>query len=192
MALGEFIKKIREERGLTQEELAALSGLERGWISQLELDNIKEPSAKKLLKLSKPLRVKLDDIYKAAGYVKESKTEYKASRTPDDLMSELMVSMPVAIPVVASVHAGPSEALDYAYWARTKEAKNLKALLVKGYCMSPQIEEGDIIIIDPELSPSEGRILVCYNDGEIFLEKYGEHHSCSHIYGVIIGVNRRM
>lgn len=192
MKLGDFVKEEREKRGLTQRELGKLAGLTGSFISRIESGKYRGSSPETLIGLATALKIKPDILYKVLYNIKNSEAKSAHAKTPDDLISELMVSMPVAIPVVASVHAGPQEALDYAYWARSKDAKNLKALLVKGYCMSPLIEEGDIIIIDPDLSPSEGKILVCYNDGEIFLRKYGEHHDCSHIYGVIIGVNRRL
>lgn len=101
--------------------------------------------------------------------------------------------MPIAIPIVADIHAGPTEAVDYIYWARSiASPKNLKALMVRGFCMSPLIEEGDVIIIDPEGPLTEGKsIVVCHEDNQIWLRKYGNHGDCD-IYGVVIGINRRL
>ncbi|SRR5260221_1102864 len=75
-ALGGFIKKIRTEKRLTQEEIAVGSGLARSYISRLEDDQIKSPSAIILVRLAKGLGVSHEAIFQVAGYIpKMEKTD---------------------------------------------------------------------------------------------------------------------
>lgn len=70
-SLGEFIKKVREDKNLTQEEVADRADLARSYISKLEDNKFKSPSAKVLMKLAKGLEVSHDSIFQAAGYFPE-------------------------------------------------------------------------------------------------------------------------
>lgn len=60
---GNDLTKIRENKRLSQEELAFLSGISRRSISRIENGLIKEPSIDTLLKLSANLDVDLVDLY---------------------------------------------------------------------------------------------------------------------------------
>lgn len=57
------LRKIRENKRLSQEDLAFLSGISRRSISRIENGQIKEPSMDTLLKLSASLEVDLVDLY---------------------------------------------------------------------------------------------------------------------------------
>lgn len=61
--LGDRIKKIRTEKGLSQEELAYLASFDRTYISLLERAK-RNPSYFNLLKLSKGLNISLSDLLK--------------------------------------------------------------------------------------------------------------------------------
>ena len=80
MSLGQFIRSARRSRGLSQWELAQISGLGRSYISRLELDDYEYPSAKTFLALSKALRVTVNDLYEAAGYFDEI-SEYRTGQS---------------------------------------------------------------------------------------------------------------
>ena len=64
-----FIKKVREEKNLSQETVAAEAELARSYISKLEDGKIKSPSAMVLVKLAKGLGVSQESIFQEAGYV---------------------------------------------------------------------------------------------------------------------------
>src|SRR5690242_14761505 len=68
-ALGAYIHKLRTEKRLTQEELAEKSGLARSYISRIEDDQFKYPSAMVLIRLAKGLGVSHDTIFQIAGYI---------------------------------------------------------------------------------------------------------------------------
>lgn len=61
--LADRIKSVRTEKGLSQEELAYLSGFDRTYISLLERAK-RNPSFYNLLKLSKGLNISLSDLLK--------------------------------------------------------------------------------------------------------------------------------
>ena len=60
---GNYLTKIRENKRISQEDLAHLSGISRRSISRIENGLIKEPSIDTLLKLSAVLEFDLVDLY---------------------------------------------------------------------------------------------------------------------------------
>lgn len=58
-----FIKKIRIEKNLTQEELSQKSGISESYISELE-NNLKMPTILTLCKLAEALEVDITKLYK--------------------------------------------------------------------------------------------------------------------------------
>ena len=59
--LGKNLKRIRKEKGVTQEKLEELSGLDRGYISGVER-GVRNPSIKNIEKLAKALKVSVSDL----------------------------------------------------------------------------------------------------------------------------------
>lgn len=57
-----FIRKIREEKGLSQEQLAKLSGVSASHIGYIE-NAEREPTVSILCKLAKALNVSPDELY---------------------------------------------------------------------------------------------------------------------------------
>ena len=61
--LANRIKALREQRGLSQEALAAKAGVSRGYLARLETGR-HDPTVGTVEKLAKALRVKLTDLLK--------------------------------------------------------------------------------------------------------------------------------
>lgn len=61
--IGKILKSLRIKRGLSQEELAFQSNLDRTYISMLER-GIHQPTISTLISLSKPLNIKPSDFMK--------------------------------------------------------------------------------------------------------------------------------
>jgi transcriptional regulator with XRE-family HTH domain len=59
--LGKNLKRIRNEKGVTQEKLQELSGLDRGYISGVER-GVRNPSIRNIERLAKALKVKVSDL----------------------------------------------------------------------------------------------------------------------------------
>lgn len=57
------VKKVREMRGLTYEELAQKSGVARSYIQRIEYDDNVNPSARVLCKLAAALDVPVEMIF---------------------------------------------------------------------------------------------------------------------------------
>ncbi len=68
MALGKKIKQLREELGISQAELSSHGGLSQGYLSQLENDEVQNPSAAVIFRLAQALNVDPRVLMDAAGY----------------------------------------------------------------------------------------------------------------------------
>jgi transcriptional regulator with XRE-family HTH domain len=67
--LGDFIRRIRQERGLGLRPLAKAAGLDWSYIGRLEKGEIGTPDPVKLQKLARALEVEVEDFYALAGYL---------------------------------------------------------------------------------------------------------------------------
>ena len=71
MSLGAKIRELRQARGWTQQKLTDKAGVGHAYISRLERDGFKNPSADILLRLARTLKVDINQLYEAAGYIGE-------------------------------------------------------------------------------------------------------------------------
>lgn len=60
--IGQRVKRVREEKELSQKEVVIDGGLKQSYLSNLERGNIKEPTLEMLKKVAKGLRVTLDEL----------------------------------------------------------------------------------------------------------------------------------
>lgn len=63
LAIAKILKKIRENKGISQEQLAFKANLHRTYISQLER-GLKSITVKTLFKITESLEVEIDDFIK--------------------------------------------------------------------------------------------------------------------------------
>lgn len=68
MALGEKIRELRDELAMSQAQLASQGGLSQGYLSQLENDEVQNPSAAVIFGLARALHVDPRVLMHAAGY----------------------------------------------------------------------------------------------------------------------------
>lgn len=61
---GQVLRRLRKEAGLSQEQLALEAGLQRNYISMMELGNY-QPTLTTIFKLSKALNIKASKIIEA-------------------------------------------------------------------------------------------------------------------------------
>lgn len=61
--LGQNLKRIREEKGMTQGDICRATGFDRGYISRVE-NGEKNPTLLNLEKIAKALGVKLEELIK--------------------------------------------------------------------------------------------------------------------------------
>lgn len=68
MALGKKIRQLREELGMSQAQLSAQGALSQGYLSQLENDEVQNPSAAVIFRLAQALHIDPRVLMQAAGY----------------------------------------------------------------------------------------------------------------------------
>lgn len=66
--IGSFVRQMREQAMMTQQDVARRAGLSRSYLSRLETGNIASPSADFLFRIGRALGVHPDLFFKAAGY----------------------------------------------------------------------------------------------------------------------------
>ena len=89
MTIGQKLKQLRTERGWTQSEVARRSGLERGYLAHLEIDSVANPSADTFLKLARAYNIRPEELYVAAGYIREAKTAYDYEENPQQILDTI-------------------------------------------------------------------------------------------------------
>jgi len=68
MALGKKIRQLREELGMSQAQLSSQGALSQGYLSQLENDEVQNPSAAVIFRLAQALHIDPRVLMQAAGY----------------------------------------------------------------------------------------------------------------------------
>lgn len=63
VTLGDIIKKMREERGLSQKEVASSVGIDRGQYSRIETNKV-EPTLSTLEKIAQAFKIEVEDFFK--------------------------------------------------------------------------------------------------------------------------------
>jgi len=87
--LANKLKELREERGWSQQELAKHSGIDRSTIAYLETDRIASPSAETFIKLAQAFNIHINELFIAAGYLKELSASYYYEETPEKIVEDL-------------------------------------------------------------------------------------------------------
>jgi transcriptional regulator with XRE-family HTH domain len=88
MALGEKIRELRDELGMSQAQLSVQGGLSQGYLSQLENEEVQNPSAAVIFGLARALHVDPRVLMQAAGYeeaagFQNGSEEYEVTVDPD-------------------------------------------------------------------------------------------------------------
>ena len=84
MALGKKIRGLREELGMSQAQLSGQGRLSQGYLSQLENDEVQNPSAAVIFRLAQALHIDPRVLMQAAGYNHgETPEEYEVTVDPE-------------------------------------------------------------------------------------------------------------
>lgn len=188
---GELLRTLRHRKGLSQKKLADMVGISQVSILRMERGDVEKPTTQVIEKLSQILDIDIHTLIKATI------PSYKAPvDLPDHLISRLQLVMPIAVPVVAELHM-PGEILEYVYVDRPRVGSaNYVGIRAKGFCMEPEILDGDTLIIDRDALPEAGKTVLVFHNGdqEPRLIKYkakGDFLNTD-IYGVVVCVVRKM
>jgi len=173
MLLAQKLRELRGKREWTQREVADHSGLKRNYISYLEQPrHHKRPSAEAMLALARAFNVKPEELYQAAGYIKEFEDTKPRPETPEEILDRLRLAMPKKMPVYPweafPYHAGDKvEPVQYVYTTETEvHSECIEAYMVRGDCLEPRISDGDVIIVDRDSEINNGDIVACILDKE--------------------------
>jgi transcriptional regulator with XRE-family HTH domain len=77
-SLGSTLKKTRELMNLTLKDVEKATKISNAYLSQVENDKIKQPSASVLYKLAAVYKLELNDLLEASGIVKKQEKSEKA------------------------------------------------------------------------------------------------------------------
>jgi transcriptional regulator with XRE-family HTH domain len=194
MELKDIVYKWRTEKHLSQRALARKAGLSPSFISLIEDGKYKLTSPETIEKLAGALEIDKEDFYQALS----TKTYiYKTSnpKSIQDLTIREIQANIIEVPVVADMHA-PGQPIEYLYIPQQKTGhKNFYGVRIMGDCLAPKVEDGDIIIIDKDDYPDNGKSILCYHNGEehpriIKYKKPKDIENCE-IYGVILWIMKK-
>jgi len=168
-SLGLKIKELRTERGWTQKELGRRSGITRESISAVEIGKSRKPSGETLIKLARAFGIRPEELYEAAGYIKEAKTAYRYKETPQEAADRLKLTLPKPVPFYEDYepHAGGlREPTDYVYPV-SEINPNMEAYRIRGSSLEPHVKDMDIVVIDRQAQVNNGDIAVVLVGGSI-------------------------
>lgn len=167
--IGAYIKQLRTERGMTQEEVGKIIGVQKAAVQKWENGTVKNLKRSTILKLADYFGVS------PAGFVDEDDAEALK-------IADIYTDGFYKIPVFESVSAGfgayaDSAVVDYVplLVRNPSEAPLLMGLKVHGDSMYPKIEDGDIIVVRKQSSVDSGSVAVILVDGEEGLVKKVEY-----------------
>ena len=152
MSTGANIRRLREQRGLTQEQLGKMVDVSRSTITQWERG------------WTTP---RMGNVQLLAGALGVSTADIIADELPPSNAIKPATPKPAYAPLLGRVHAGKAQEPDavpvpYEIIKRHPQGYFLQ---VEGDCMDNVYPEGCYILIDPEQRPSNGSIAVVSIDG---------------------------
>jgi len=196
MNLGTKVRELREEMGWTQQKLADKAGVGHAYISRLERDGFKKPSADILLRLARTLKVDVNCLYEAAGYVGEKGRRMRndGRRPLEAILREAQkrceLLETIEVPIKGKVPAAYPEPKEETYYGYVLIPRELLAM-TKGKVFARQVASScligdgiypeDYIIVDPQAP---------FVDGQIYLVQLPKGLAAGHVY--IVGEKLRV
>ncbi len=166
MTFGEWVRRRREEAGLSINQLAKRSGLSEKYIRLLERGE-RHPKVETLRKLARGLGVPFEEVASAAGL--EIKKVEKVPVVPWDWIRKGLEVRGEAFGVADHVPEGWD-------WVEViPTSQRAFALRVPDDSMEPEFAEGDIVVVDPMRKPVPGCFVVVRRGEEAVLRQF---HVC--------------
>jgi transcriptional regulator with XRE-family HTH domain len=168
---GLVIKQLRESKGMTQQELADKSSVERSHLSRMEGGEYQSVKQETLARLAKGLEMPIAELSQEI-YGRPAGTTHKPSREPLGKHQLNVYQIPVYTQF--PFHAGDDgvEPCEHVYRELPKKAKDhIEGYVVRGTCLIPIVNDGDIIIVDSESPVENGDIVACMIDGTLHIAR---------------------
>lgn len=155
-SIGEVLRRLRQEREMSQRKLAELSGVNRAYINQIEHGKVKSITLTTARKFADALNLPPSTFF---GESPESSLDLQK------LENIIQVAVYDDFPVYAGKAVAP---VDYAYLYRVGPApQSLEGYRVSGDCLRPEIQNGDIVIVDREGDIDSGNIVMALVGNEV-------------------------
>jgi SOS-response transcriptional repressor LexA len=162
-----YLRETVEKRGILPSQLAAYVGVSHVTVGRwLKGEDV--PSPDNCRKLATYLHVTEDTLLEMAGH-RGKRADIQPPLTPEELIQRLRTELPISIPIVEQIGHADRGAIAQGYvYLPPQLARNrrLQAIYVKGDCMLPLIQEGDLIVVDLDASPSPSNVVVVLVDGD--------------------------
>ena len=173
MSTGANIRRLREQRGLTQEQLGKMVDVSRSTITQWERG------------WTTP---RMGNVQLLAGALGVSTADIIADELPPSNAIKPATPKPAYAPLLGRVHAGKAQEPDVLQDAIPVPYEIIHRhpqgyfLQVEGDCMDSVYPEGCYILIDPEQRPSNGSIAVVSIDGADYVMRrlYRDSHNAEY------------
>lgn len=151
MELKQLLKQKREEKGLTQDDLAKKIGVNVATISRWESGNIANMRRDKIALLSKALDISPSII---AGWSEIKK--------PDKKRIPVLGRVAAGIPIEATQEIVDYEEID----EKLASLGDLFGLRIKGDSMTPRICDGDVVIVHQQPEAESGEVVIATINGD--------------------------
>lgn len=154
MGLGEKLVKLRKERKISQDKLAKAVGVSRSAISQYEI-GMYEPNIETIKSIANTLNVSVSELLS------------------DKESLEKPVKM---VPIKANASCGAVETSTFqeigrkAYYNGEFWKESLYCVIANGSSMSPEIDDSDEVIIDPDVKPVSGDMVLYRLENEFAIK----------------------
>lgn len=155
--IGDTVRALRQARGWTQIQLSQKAGVSQGQLSRVESGETLNPSQLTLARLAEALSVPLAQLIGRPSF---PVTTPEVGRVP--------------VPIVqVPAHAGHDWTWEptgqvLSIDNTTAQGRDLQAIRVDGGCMSPALEQGDLVIFDRwSQQPKDGEMVVVSRDNQI-------------------------
>lgn len=164
---GKVLKEARLMAGLSQEELALESGLDRTYISMLER-SVKIPTISTLVKLAASLGQSPSQLLVRAQQFELNPVPQKAKKTQSHPIL-FGTSVSCGTPIGQDFLIEKELSLDELMIKKPKDTFFIKA---SGDSMNPLISDGDILVVNRELKPKNGSIILAQINEEFTVKRY--------------------
>jgi len=189
MEIGTWVKMIREKRGLSQQELAKLSGLSPSFISLIERGERKEITYESVVKLTRALKSNITEFYKST----QTNSFVVADRIPDDIVKELNQSLPISVPLYKDIsatspqgyHCVPRQLLSGIGGLKVE----LRAVISNKSIDHNLIRDGDILICG-KISPIKGDICIYESPTGMMVDFFNKNLAVENCWVLIQSVRR--
>lgn len=158
VAIGLIVRRARLQRRMHQSELAGLVGFSRPWVSMIERGEFRRLDSDTLARLAATLGLDPAALLGEA-HDRRASAPSPAIASPPAPVKEY----PEGIPVVGDASAGEgAPILGYEFVGHSRTVgHHLLGVRVRGSCMAPMIEDGDVVIYDAsQVEPRNGELVV--------------------------------